>query len=395
MQADISTKQAKSIYSSKIIIATVMLLVASTGVTIGTKMQSDVYNYKHSFMQTLFIFAGEYLMIFFLFFQTLNRRAREREFKEIIEEGKKEQKSIQPNILWFSLTTLFDCVGIIFENIALMMLPASIHQVLTGANVVVTCIVSRIMLKREIHRHHALGNFFAIVGFVVVGYSEHSKEGSDSGTLFLGIAILILNLIASAVQVNTDELIFHKYEMSVVRAVGLEGLFGMLWIFLFICAGSFFACPSDSICDLGGYLEDPVIGTTALLDSLPTIYCSVVMCVSIAVYNFCFLTLTKDVSCVYSVFMNSLSIMSIWAVSVLLDLEPFEFEAFLWQAGGFCCILLGNVTYNEILPWRIFGLDKKLKKNLQKEQQYDADNSVMNATLEKPFQPQEGKAKGD
>jgi hypothetical protein len=42
--------------------------------------------------------------------------------------------------------------------------------------------------------------------------------------------------------------------------VGLEGVFGIIFIFMWMMLFSFVKCPSADMCNLGGFLEDPVSG---------------------------------------------------------------------------------------------------------------------------------------
>ena len=51
----------KTTFTPKVIIATALMLTSGTMNTVAFKYQGDVYNYKHGFVQTAFMFIGEYI----------------------------------------------------------------------------------------------------------------------------------------------------------------------------------------------------------------------------------------------------------------------------------------------------------------------------------------------
>lgn len=44
---------------------------------------------------------------------------------------------------------------------------------------------------------------------------------------------------------NVEEILLSKYEIDVQRMVGLEGLFGVVWIFIWMMVFSFIPCPDS------------------------------------------------------------------------------------------------------------------------------------------------------
>ena len=51
----------KTTFTPTVIVATVLMLTSGTMNTVAFKYQGDVYNYKHGFVQTAFMFIGEYI----------------------------------------------------------------------------------------------------------------------------------------------------------------------------------------------------------------------------------------------------------------------------------------------------------------------------------------------
>jgi hypothetical protein len=56
----------KSIWTTTVIVSTVLMLTSGTMNTIGFAIQGDKYGYKHGVCQTALMFIGEYLNLFIL-----------------------------------------------------------------------------------------------------------------------------------------------------------------------------------------------------------------------------------------------------------------------------------------------------------------------------------------
>lgn len=59
----------------------------------------------------------------------------------------------------------------------LLMVPASIWQMLRGGTLVIVAIFSVLFLNRKLFRHHILGLFLVVCGITLVGLA--AIEGSD------------------------------------------------------------------------------------------------------------------------------------------------------------------------------------------------------------------------
>lgn len=125
---------------------------------------------------------------------------------------------------------------------------------LSGGTIITTTIMSRLILNRKIHRHHALGCSFAIIGFAIVGLSSvlngKSEEKYSLFGLILGIIMIMISLVTQGGLANYEEWLIGKYEIDVQRMVGIEGFFGIIWIFTWIMVFCMIPCPDDHLCDV-------------------------------------------------------------------------------------------------------------------------------------------------
>jgi hypothetical protein len=67
--------------------------------------------------------------------------------------------------------------------------------------------------------------------------------------------------------------------------VGLEGLFGLVWIFMWIMIVSFVPCPNVNMCDMYGYMDDPIAGVNQIFEQPMVLLWSCVIIFSILFFN--------------------------------------------------------------------------------------------------------------
>ena len=149
-----SNQPITTIWSSSVIIATIGLLISGSLSTVGFKYLSTYLGYKHGFIQTLFMFLGEYLNIIMYAICIIVPSWRRKHFLDLLEYAKENNLSFKFTCLWMALTSLLDAVGGSLQIVSILLMPASIYQMLCGGIVISAPIMSRILLKNIQHRHH-------------------------------------------------------------------------------------------------------------------------------------------------------------------------------------------------------------------------------------------------
>ena len=137
-------------------------------------------------------------------------------------------------------------------------------MMMTGGTIIFTAIISKLLLKTRIERHHSLGCFFSLIGFVIVGYAgilnsaATSKPGDDSSTknLIIGIVLNTIYLLVVSLQAVVEELLLWRFPIDVQRMVGLEGLYGLIWSFLLVLGCGYVTCPNPSMCNVKPNFEE-------------------------------------------------------------------------------------------------------------------------------------------
>jgi uncharacterized membrane protein len=142
------------------------LIILGTCNTLILKFQ-DVKGFRHPAFQGVLVLMGQFLNYFTFWIPIMSIRGRSTHFRGMKELSDVQGKSVFFPPWWMALSAFFDVLSTICINTALFLLEPSICQMLRGAIIIACCFMSRIFLKTQIHRHHALGLVFATVGFVL------------------------------------------------------------------------------------------------------------------------------------------------------------------------------------------------------------------------------------
>lgn len=68
--------------------------------------------------------------------------------------------------------------------------------------------------------------------------------------IFIGLVIMVFAVFFKAAKMVYEELILNKYQVSPYRVIGLEGLYGMIFVVNWMYLLSFIRCPSSKICNV-------------------------------------------------------------------------------------------------------------------------------------------------
>ena len=375
-----------------------MLLLLTTGSIniIANKLQQNTVSlgieYKgHQKFITFCMFNGE-LLCLLLYWLKEGRFKKKQKSEELIEkeddedkEGKKKKKL---KIWYFLFPALFDILGTTISSIGLTFLPSSIYQMFRGAIIIFTCSASMIFLKSKYYRHHFFGIFVVIVGLCIVGLNAILKGDTSSGeNPAFGIFLVVLSQLFSCSLFITEEKLLKGYETPPLKAVGLEGMWGvcvylvLLFIFFFIRCEKWPQFLQNGVCIQDS--DDKTIRFENALFALRQIYDSTnlkiylpLYVLSIAFFNFSGLTISKNVSSTTRTIVDTLRTVVIWVFFLTVPFVPEKTkETFSWlQLLGFLILILGSVIYNEILIIPFCGCANNTKEAIkQRKKKLESD----------------------
>lgn len=298
-------------------------------------------------------------------------------------------------ILFFAFPTIFDLIasGIGALSMGSFSVPASVYQMLNGSIMVFTPLVSICFLKRLCPCHEWWGIGINLFGLIFVGLSatlnqqaeaETSTTSSSIGDLFIGMACCLISQLIYAFQFVFEELTMANFSASPNQVVGLEGLFG--FIFMVGIVSPVFAAV--------GYEND--IDALHMIGNNPTLLAPLLLfVVIIALYNFCGQNVTQLLNCTTRTILEALRALTVWIFSMLeyyssyaaavknQTKEPdWRWDVFgdVWskysyiQLIGFVFMVVGSLIFNKTIPLpkaficcakeeRILGKKHKSDKN--------------------------------
>lgn len=319
---------------------------------------SQEHSFKHPFVQAVGMFLGEFscLAAFYL----LKCRAR-----------RQSDSSVEPqqpfNALLFLPPALCDMTGTSIMYVALNMTSASSFQMLRGAVIIFTGLLSVAFLDRRLVPSQWLGILITIAGLVVVGLadllSKHDSQHKLSEVI-TGDLLIIMAQIIIAIQMVLEEKFVYKHNIHPLQAVGIEGFFGFVILSLllvpmyYIPTASFSGNPRgvledalDAFCQVG---RQPLIAL-ALLGNIS----------SIAFFNFSGISVTKELSATTRMVLDTLRTVVIWAFTLALGWEVFH----PLQILGFLILLMGTALYNGLHRPLLACLSRRWRHTTQEGEQ--------------------------
>ncbi|CAG7820076.1 unnamed protein product, partial [Allacma fusca] len=144
---------------------------------------------------------------------------------------------------------------------------ASSFQMLRGAVIIFTGLLSVAFLERKLKVTQWIGIWFILVGLSVVGLSDFVFKGhSDMGVykIITGDLLIVMAQIISATQMVYEEKFINKYNVPSLQAVGWEGIFGFATLGFLMIPMYYIPVGPPFSNNPRGVLEDPIDGLIQL-----------------------------------------------------------------------------------------------------------------------------------
>jgi uncharacterized membrane protein len=230
--------------------------------------------------------------------------------------------------------------GIMYAGLALSY--ASVFQMLRGASIVFTAIISTFFLGRRQWAFQWFSVLLVIIGIVIVGYvslsGKKEEDTKDPTIVLVGDALIIFAQLIVAIQMCVEEKIMSVYDTPALKAVGYEGIFGALTLGTLLIPmywirfdGVPFENFPDAMAQMGNNWVIPVAMAGNML--------------SIAFFNFFGISVTKAMSAAHRMVLDSVRTVLVWGFSLAMGWEQFH----ALQLLGFFVLTIGTALYNEII----------------------------------------------
>lgn len=339
-------------------IAVLMVITGSLN-TIAAKWADsivvDKVKFDHPFFQATCMFIGEFscLVVFFIIYYIKKYRYNRRNQVgddaaafDLDDIDVEEPKFPNINPFIFLPPACCDVLATSLMYIGLNMTTASSFQMLRGAVIIFTGLLSVAFLRVHLQYFKWVGMGLVTIGLVIVGMCDiyDSDPSEDINAVITGDLLIIMAQIIVAIQMVTEQVFLEQYDVPPLLAVGLEGLFGMVILTILMIPMYFIHVPSTFSHNPYGRLED-VFYAFREIEAQPIIalalFCTIV---SIAFFNFAGVSVTKRLSATTRMVLDSVRTLVIW----LLSLPLFHEKFIPMQLLGFAFLIMGMFVYNDL-----------------------------------------------
>mmetsp|Transcript_41170 Transcript_41170/g.74386 ORF Transcript_41170/g.74386 Transcript_41170/m.74386 type:complete len:398 (+) Transcript_41170:65-1258(+) len=254
----------------------------------------------------------------------------------------------------------FDLLATGLCDMGFVYIPASVWQLLRGAELIFAAIFSVVFLKQKSYFYKWLAVGTVVLGIVSVGLAsvwgveaKGSTKGGSVATLLLGMALAFSGQIVQAAQAVAEEWLVKDIDLPAMTTVGLEGVWGGILMIVIVFPLVYVLPGSDH-----GHLEDEVDAAAQLQSSAPLLAMVCIFTFSCMTYNMAGIAVTESLSAVHRVMLEALRTGIIWvfglSVHYFVDEESLFGEVwtpYSWlEALGFVLVMSGQGIYSKMLP---------------------------------------------
>jgi len=272
--------------------------------------------------------------------------------------AKDGQLSYLQKVRLVAIPAMFDLCGIGIALIGLLLIPASIWQILRGAEIVFAEIISVFLLKEKSLTHKWLGIGFCILGIAIVGAasvaggSAHGDKAEPQSLLIFGIAIVLFSQIVQAGQMVGEEYFMKELDLEAMEVIGYEGMWGLLAMVCVVMPTLYVMPGADSGCQENTYDSLVMLANSShLLGLWFLLFCSCL------IYNLSGIMITQYLTAVHRVICEAMRTLVVWMAAIYVyyfvdsssgfgeALTPYS----VYVACGFGVVFLGQVTYGALI----------------------------------------------
>jgi len=289
------------------------------------------------FFQTFLMFCGESgaLIIYYIDRVIAARRGSSAAFE--FPDDISRNKPPCPFYMW-CFPAAMDLGASVLSNYSLVFTDASIVTLLGNFRIIITCALSLFMLRVAIPIHSYFGVLVSSVGMVLTGVAAFQNTNSDtkfgSEWVWIGVVAILLSTLMHSFQFVYEESLYRKYSCSPMKAVGIEGVFGLFMMAIIL--------PILEVTDVERF---------SIASYQINHHAGLCACIVVSVFN----TLVKNVAAQTTSKLGSALLRAIWTnlgrvLVWIFDVAILQWAKFTTTALiGFLVIILGIATYHNLL----------------------------------------------
>eukprot|EP00930_Biecheleria_cincta_P055578 TRINITY_DN41894_c0_g1_i1.p1 TRINITY_DN41894_c0_g1~~TRINITY_DN41894_c0_g1_i1.p1 ORF type:complete len:425 (-),score=69.24 TRINITY_DN41894_c0_g1_i1:33-1256(-) len=279
--------------------------------------------------------------------------------------GSQDGPSWSKKVVLVSIPAFFDILATGLCCMGFLYIPASVWQLLRGAEMVFAAIFAVTCLGQKLFSFHWLGIVSCVIGIICVGlasvWGEQSasstaadaeKDAPENSMMIVGISLALAGQVVQAAQVVAEEWLLKEADLPGLQIVGFEGMWGSLAMLVVVMPLLYVLPGADH-----GHLEDE-IDSWVLLGSNPHLcWLMALYTFSCSTYNMAGIAVTGALSAVHRVMLEALRTLIVWAFGLIVHykIDPSSKLGEAWtpysllEVAGFVLLILGQALYGGML----------------------------------------------
>lgn len=237
----------------------------------------------------------------------------------------------------FMISCTLGFVTDVFVNMAYFGIAGSAIQMLRGGKVVLTALLSVAFLGKRLRVYQIFGATAVVFGIALVGMSTSMRLGgapAAAAVPWKAIGFCVAGELTQSVLWVYQESVLKTYDIAPLQLVGIEGSMG-------IVVGSI----AVGLAHHPFGIENVHEAVHQLSHSLPLMICVASLLVSMALFNFSGVGVTKKGGAVHRSIIDVSRSVVIWMVELSVSWHVFTRTQFV----GFAVLAFGALVYNHII----------------------------------------------
>ncbi|KAH0488266.1 MAG: hypothetical protein KVP17_005114 [Porospora cf. gigantea B] len=320
--------------------------IPSIGIQCGSDSNGDLFYpkdyeckplyFEGPWWQTVIMYFGELLC---LFVWLVDRKLKNRKGLKIgsfdFPNSSASFNKPESPFYWWIIPTAIDFCASAMINYAFVLAFASTVQMLRNFNVIITAFLSLAVVRQALRVYQWTGVLVISIGLAITGiYAVANPEEDNNATemQWLGLVFALVGTALTSFQFVFEERLFRSYYISPLKAIGLQGIFGLIIGAVVLIVAQFTG------------LEDTKLSLYQTGQSSILLVSNILFTLSVAIFNGSGLTTSKLGSGLLRTIVITLRSVTIWLFELSVNWVDFDWL----QLVSLIILIVGTFIYNNI-----------------------------------------------